>query len=38
MAGCLCVLFVGDRVKRRPRRIIRYHVGKERNTGESRGS
>jgi hypothetical protein len=31
------VLFVGDGVKSRPRRIIRQHAGLERNTGEVRG-
>jgi hypothetical protein len=33
----LCALFVGDSVKRRSRRIIRQHVGLERNTGERVG-
>jgi hypothetical protein len=28
----LCVLFMGDDVKRRPRRIIRYNTELERNT------
>jgi hypothetical protein len=38
MTEYLCVLFVGYGVKRRPRRIIRYQMGRVRNTGESRGS
>jgi hypothetical protein len=33
----LCVLFVGDGIKRRPRCIVRKRVGLGRSTGESRG-
>jgi hypothetical protein len=32
------VLIVGDGVKYRPRLLIRYHVGREMNTGGHRGS
>jgi hypothetical protein len=36
MVGYLCMLFVGDGFKRRPRCIILLNVGLKRNTGESR--
>jgi hypothetical protein len=35
---CLCVLFLADGVKFRPRCIIRQHVGLGRKTGENKGS
>jgi hypothetical protein len=34
----LCVLFVGDGVKRQPRCSVRLHIGLEVKSGESRGS
>jgi hypothetical protein len=37
MIDYLCALFVGDSVKRRSRRIIRYYAGLEWNTGRKQG-
>jgi hypothetical protein len=36
MIDYVCILFVGDGVKRRLRRIIQQHVGPGKNTGEKR--
>jgi hypothetical protein len=37
MIDYFCALFMGDCVKRQPRRIIRKHVGLKRNAGGTRG-